>query len=100
MNTLLEMPERVFSMMKVSVAQLILRRRMTMVKVYCDICGKELKGNFEDTVNVRFNHYGTVDFKDEDAPKTSFELCKDCAAEIRGYLMIPNKKNKQKGDKK
>ena len=68
-----------------------------MVKVYCDICGKSLKGNFEDTVNVRFNCYGTVDFKEsEDAPKTSFELCKDCATEIRAYLMIPNKKNKRR----
>lgn len=68
-----------------------------MVKVYCDICGKALKGNFEDTVNVKFNHYGTVDFKDE--PKTSFELCKDCATEIRAYLMIPNKKNERRGAK-
>lgn len=63
-----------------------------MVKVYCDICGKELKDDYEDTVSLRFNHYGTADFKDE--PKTTFELCKDCATEVRAYLMIPRKRKK------
>lgn len=46
MNILLEMPERLFLMMKVSVAQLILRKRMKVKVVNagkCMLCGKEIK---------------------------------------------------------
>lgn len=53
MKKIIEMPERLFLMMKVSVAQLILRKRMTRkVKVVnagkCMLCGKEIKINKND----------------------------------------------------
>lgn len=57
MNTLLEIPERVFLMMKVSVAQLILRKRMKVKVVNagkCLICGKKIKITRRKIPNIFF----------------------------------------------
>lgn len=53
-----------------------------MIKVYCDMCGKELKSDYSNVVNLDFNCYGTVDF---DRGHT-YNLCKKCAIKAKAYL--------------
>lgn len=53
-----------------------------MVKVYCDICGKQLKSDYSNVVNLDFNCYGTADF---DKGHT-YNLCKKCATKIKAHI--------------
>lgn len=55
-----------------------------MVKVYCDMCKREIDYNVVG-VNLDFNHYGVVKFmhgeKDEER-----QLCLSCAAHVRNWI--------------
>lgn len=55
-----------------------------MVKVYCDMCKREIDYN-ADGVNLDFNHYGVVKFmhgvKDEER-----QLCLNCAIRVRNWI--------------
>lgn len=53
-----------------------------MIKVYCDICGKQLKDDYSNVINLDFNCYGVAKFE---RPKT-YNLCKSCAIEVREHL--------------
>lgn len=53
-----------------------------MIKVYCDGCGKQLKNDFEDTVNMDFNCYGTAKFDD----RKTYNLCKQCATVVKEFI--------------
>jgi len=57
-----------------------------MIKVFCDICGKELSEDFKDVVNLDFNSYGTAGFTleiDKYKPKASeLNLCVECAEKV------------------
>ena len=48
-----------------------------MIKVYCDICGKELKSDCSDQVNLDFNAFGTTGFE----PK-ELNMCVECANKV------------------
>ena len=52
-----------------------------MIKVYCDICGKELKRNCFDQVNLDFNAYKTSGFESKE-----LNLCVDCANEVKSCI--------------
>lgn len=53
-----------------------------MIKVYCDICCRQLKDDYSNVININFNCYGVAKFAE---PKT-YNLCKRCAIEVREYL--------------
>lgn len=45
-----------------------------MVKVFCDMCGREI--DYEvDGVNLDFNHYGVVNFKSSFSAEKQLCLC-------------------------
>ena len=48
-----------------------------MIKVYCDICGKELKSDCSDQVNLDFNAYRTSGFESKE-----LNLCVNCAKKV------------------
>lgn len=45
-----------------------------MVQVFCDVCGKILKQDCSDQVNIDFNSYGVTGFK-----WMEVNLCVSCA---------------------
>jgi len=57
-----------------------------MIKMYCDICGKELSDDCHDVVNIDFNSFGTAGFTleiDKYKPKSSeLNLCVECAEKV------------------
>lgn len=54
-----------------------------MVKVYCDMCLREIDYE-KDGVNMDFNRFGTVRFKQEqDLEK---RLCRRCAQRVCDYI--------------
>ena len=57
-----------------------------MIKMYCDICGKELSDHCRDVVNLDFNCFGTAGFTleiDKYKPKDSeLNLCVACAEKV------------------
>ena len=61
-----------------------------MVKVYCDGCGKQLKSDYADVINVDFNCYGTANFERFDTRN----LCKQCATAVREFIIaLPAKES-------
>ena len=55
-----------------------------MVKVFCDMCGKEVNREV-DGVNLDFNHYGVVRFNSEYTLKDQ-QLCVTCACSVIDYI--------------
>ena len=54
-----------------------------MIKVYCDMCLREIDYE-KDGVNMDFNRYGTVKFKQgRDLEK---QLCERCAQKVCDYV--------------
>ena len=57
-----------------------------MIKMFCDICGKELSDDCRDVVNLDFNCFGTAGFTleiDKYKPKDSeLNLCVECAENV------------------
>lgn len=57
-----------------------------MIKTYCDICGKELKEDCSDQVNLDFNFYGSTGFElklERDYFKgNELNLCVSCAESV------------------
>ena len=54
-----------------------------MVKVLCDMCGREI--DYEvDGVNLDFNHYGVVNFKTPFSAEK--QLCLSCAARVCNFV--------------
>lgn len=53
-----------------------------MLKVYCDGCGKQLKSNFADVINMEFHSYGTAEFDDGETKN----FCKSCATTIKEFI--------------
>lgn len=57
-----------------------------MIKIFCDICGRELSENFKDVVNLDFNSYGTAGFTLEinkyKPKKSELNLCVECAYKV------------------
>ena len=51
-----------------------------MIKVICDVCGKELQHKFIDVVNINFNSYAVDGAKFRD--NGEFNLCIPCANRI------------------
>ena len=72
-----------------------------MIKMYCDICGKELSGDCRDVVNLDFNCFGTAGFTleiDKCKPKDSeLNLCVECAEKVVSDIEDLRKIEKQKG---
>ena len=66
-----------------------------MVKVYCDMCKREIDYN-ADGVNLDFNHYGVVKFmhgvKDEER-----QLCLNCAIRVRNWISEQCEREKNGG---
>lgn len=66
-----------------------------MVKVYCDMCKREIDYNV-DGVNLDFNHYGVVKFmhgvKDEER-----QLCLNCAIRVRNWISEQCEREKNGG---
>lgn len=59
------------------------RREELMVKVFCDMCGREI--DYEvDGVNLDFNHYGVVNFKSPFSAEK--QLCLSCAAKVCDFV--------------
>ena len=56
-----------------------------MIKVFCDMCGKEIDYE-KDGINLDFNHYGVVTFKHDLAKDHSIELCTDCANKVCDFI--------------
>ena len=52
-----------------------------MIKIYCDICGKQLNKDCSNQVNLDFNAYGTSGFK-----PMEINLCVDCANEVESCI--------------
>ena len=48
-----------------------------MIKIYCDICGKQLNKDCSNQVNIDFNAFGTSGFE----PK-ELNLCVECANKV------------------
>lgn len=55
-----------------------------MIKVYCDICGRLLKKDCSDQVNLNFNAYGVTGFKTMEV-----NLCVPCAEFIVSKINNP-----------
>ena len=54
-----------------------------MVKVFCDMCGREV--DYEvDGVNLDFNHYGVVTFKKQFSAEKQLYLF--CAARVCSFV--------------
>jgi len=57
-----------------------------MIKMFCDICGKELSEDCKDVVNVDFNSFRTAGFTleiDKYKPTASeLNLCVECAKKV------------------
>jgi len=72
-----------------------------MIKVYCDICGKELSEDFRDSVNLDFNSFGTAGFTleiDKYKPKDAeLNLCVECAEKVVSDIEGLRKIAKQDG---
>ena len=72
-----------------------------MIKVFCDICGKELSKDFSDAVNLDFNSYGVSGFTleiDKYKPKESeLNLCVECAEKVVSDIEDLRKIAKQEG---
>lgn len=66
-----------------------------MVKVYCDMCKREIDYN-AGGVNLDFNHYGVVKFmhgvKDEER-----QLCLNCAIRVRNWISEQCEREKNGG---
>lgn len=54
-----------------------------MVKVFCDMCGREI-GYEVDGVNMDFNHYGVVAFKSSFSAEK--QLCISCATRVCNFV--------------
>ena len=52
-----------------------------MIKVFCDNCGKELKEDCSDQVNIDINCFQVSGIKNE-----GFNYCPGCAKTIISYL--------------
>ena len=65
-----------------------------MIKVICDVCGKELQHKFIDVVNVNFNSYAVDGAKFQNQ---EFNLCIPCANKvydaIRDVIDYPRSEN-------
>ena len=57
-----------------------------MIKTYCDICGKELKEDCSDQVNLDFHAFGITGFivklQAEQFKANSLNLCVECAEKV------------------
>jgi hypothetical protein len=57
-----------------------------MIKTYCDICGKELKQDNSDQVNIDFNAFGISGFKVNlngyECTCCEVNLCVECAESV------------------
>lgn len=57
-----------------------------MIKMFCDICGKELAQDCEDTVNLDFHSFGVSGFEvrlEKYKPLADeLNLCVDCAEKV------------------
>lgn len=51
-----------------------------MIKVICDMCGCDIDYE-KNGVNIDFNHYGVVKFRNNEGRK-ELQLCTKCADEI------------------
>lgn len=72
-----------------------------MIKMYCDICGKELSEDCNNVVNLDFNYFGTAGFMceiDKYKPKASeLNLCVECAEKVVSDIEDLRKIAKQEG---
>lgn len=64
-----------------------------MVKVFCDMCGREIDYEI-DGVNLDFNHYGVVNFKSSFSAEK--QLCLSCASKVCNF--VENGAIKNRGD--
>lgn len=57
-----------------------------MIKTYCDICGRELKEDCSDQVNLDFNFYGSTGFElkleQNHFKGNELNLCVSCAESV------------------
>jgi hypothetical protein len=74
-----------------------------MIKMYCDICGKELSDDCHDVVNIDFNSFGTVGFTieiDKYTKASELNLCVACAKKVVSGIENLRKIAKQGGSVK
>lgn len=66
-----------------------------MIRTYCDICGKELKEDCSDQVNIDFHSFGISGFilklEAHQCKANEINLCVDCA---RGVVSDIEKRRK------
>lgn len=55
-----------------------------MVKVYCDMCKREIDYNV-DGLNLDFNHYGMVKFAHKEKVEER-QLCLNCAIRVCNWI--------------
>ena len=71
-----------------------------MIKVYCDICGKELAEDCSDQVNLDFHSYGVSGFVLELELKkckdSELNLCVPCAESVVSDIEDLRKMRRQK----
>ena len=72
-----------------------------MIKMFCDICRKELSEDCNNVVNLDFNSFGTAGFMleiDKYKPKSSeLNLCVECAEKVVSDIEDLRKIAKQEG---
>ena len=74
-----------------------------MIKMYCDICEKELSEDCKDVINIDFNSFGTAGFTleiDKYKPKSKsseLNLCVECAEKVVSDIEDLRKIAKQEG---
>ena len=74
-----------------------------MIKVFCEVCGKELSEDFSDAVNLDFNSFGVSGFVleiGEYKPKPpELNLCVECAGKVVSKIEELRKISRMKENK-
>lgn len=71
-----------------------------MIKVYCDICGKELAEDCSDQVNLDFHSYGisgfVLELESQKFKDSELNLCVPCAESVVSDIEDLRKMRRQK----
>ena len=71
-----------------------------MIKVYCDICGKELAEDCSDQVNLDFHSYGisgfVLELEFKKCKDSELNLCVSCAESVVSDIEDLRKIRRQK----
>lgn len=69
-----------------------------MIKVFCDICGKELAEDCSDQVNLDFHSYGisgfVLELESKKCKDSELNLCVSCAEKVVSVIKKLKEKNR------